>query len=84
MTTSALVDINLAIMLQGSAQPCVDTEGKDRDRRLELVNLSVNIDKRIKHLFERTDKDIVSTVSSKNMQIAPYSPVYTADAIMEG
>ena len=55
-----------------------------RTKRLDLVNWAVNLNKRIRHLFEHTDKDIVSAVSSQNMQIAPYNPVYTADSIMHG
>lgn len=46
--------------------------------RLEIMNLTVNIDKRIRNLFERIEKDILSTVCSQNMQIAPYTAVYVA------
>ena len=42
------------------------------------MNLTVNIDKRIRNLFERIEKDILSTVCSQNVQISPYTPVYKA------
>jgi hypothetical protein len=48
------------------------------------MNLTVNIDKRIRNLFERIEKDILSAVCSQNMQIAPYSPIFTAPLVGGG
>ena len=47
---------------------------KSNQSRLEIMNLTVNIEKRLQNLYERTEKDILSTVWSQNMQIAPYVP----------
>jgi hypothetical protein len=53
-----------------------EDDSKSTKSRLEIMNLTVNIDKRIRNLFERIEKDILSTVCSQNMQISPYSPVH--------
>jgi hypothetical protein len=49
-------------------------------RRLVIMNLAVNLDKRIRNLFELAEKEVLAAVCSQNMQIAPYTPVYRVSA----
>jgi hypothetical protein len=46
-------------------------DGQLEHRRLKLRNLVDSIDKRIDHLFARTEEDILGRVLSQSMQIAP-------------
>jgi hypothetical protein len=74
--TQSTPSANQTAGVQGStAQGFEDDEAKTR-ARLDIMNLTVNIDKRIRSLFERTEHEILSAVCSQNMQISPYSPVY--------
>lgn len=42
-----------------------------RSRRLKLLNLVDSMDKRIDHLFARTEEDILGSVLTRSMRIAP-------------
>jgi hypothetical protein len=53
--------------------------GVDEKRRPRIINLAVNIDKRIQNLFHLVEKDILTSVCSQNMQIAAYTPVHVAN-----
>ena len=66
--------------VQASASTSYEDDSTSTKKRLDLMNLTVNIDKRIRNLFERIEKDILSAVCSQNMQIAPYSPIFTIGA----
>lgn len=59
-------------------QTHVDFTAQGREARPELLRLAENLQRRIEHLFEMTEKDILTRVHSQSLQIAPYSPVYTA------
>ena len=53
-----------------------DGDAERTKSRLDIMNLAVNLDKRIRNLFELAEREVLAAVCSQNMQIAPYSPVY--------
>jgi hypothetical protein len=53
-----------------------DDDVSHTKNRLGIMNLAVNLDKRIRNLFELAEREVLAAVCSQNMQIAPYTPVY--------
>jgi hypothetical protein len=64
----------------GSMESAYDEDVSNTQRRLTIMNLAVNLDKRIRNLYELAEKEVLAAVCSQNMQIAPYTPVYWAPA----
>jgi hypothetical protein len=61
------------VQIDSSSSQEAGTDGS----RLKIINIATAVTKRIHNLFNLIEKDILSTVHKQNMQIAPYSAVYT-------